>query len=81
MLDINVSVSLREATDGAASISVEAKTIRELFRKIVDDYPRMSAHLEQGVAVSINGRIFRDNWGEEIPERAEIFLLPRISGG
>ena len=81
MLEVNLSGSLREATNGAASICVEAKSIRELFRKIVDDYPRMSSHLDKGVAVSINGQIFRDNWSEEIPDGAEIFLLPRIPGG
>ena len=31
--------------------------------------------------VSINGKIFRDSWGEKLPETAEIYLLPRIAGG
>jgi hypothetical protein len=33
------------------------------------------------VAVSINGKIFRDSWQEPLPEGAEIYLLPRIQGG
>jgi len=41
----------------------------------------MQGRVDEGVAVSINGEIFRDNWGEEIPEGAEIYLLPRIRGG
>jgi molybdopterin converting factor small subunit len=58
-----------------------AGTIRELLRKLVERYPRMQSHVDDGVAVSINGEIFRDNWGEPIPEGAEIFVLPRIQGG
>jgi sulfur carrier protein ThiS len=41
----------------------------------------MQKQLDDGIAVSVNGEIFRDSWSEEIPESAEIFLLPRIQGG
>ena len=81
MLEVNLSGSLRDAADGAASVNVEAATIRELLRKMTERYPRMNEEINHGVAVSINGRIFRDNWSEEIPTDAEVFLLPRIAGG
>ncbi len=81
MLEVSLSGSLRDSADGAVSISIDAGTIRELLRKVVERYPRMRSQVDKGVAVSINGRIFRDDWGEEIPEGAEIFLLPRIPGG
>jgi molybdopterin converting factor small subunit len=81
MLDVNLSGSLRDAADGAASIALQANTIRELLRKLVERYPRMQSMVEEGIAVSIDGEIYRDNWGKEIPEGAEIFLLPRIRGG
>ncbi len=60
---------------------MDAGTIRELLRKLVERYPRMQSRVDDGVAVSINGEIYRDNWGEPIPEGAEIFVLPRIQGG
>jgi molybdopterin converting factor small subunit len=60
---------------------MQASTIRELLRKLVERHPRMQSRIDEGVAVSINGEIFRDNWGEPIPEDAEVFLLPRIPGG
>lgn len=81
MLEVSLSGSLRESANGAASISVEASTIRELLRKVVERYPRMQTQLDKGVSVSINGQIFRNNWSEAIPQGAEIFLLPRIPGG
>lgn len=81
MLEAKVSSSLREFVGGAASIAVEATTIRELLRKIVERYPRMQKRVDEGIAVSINGEIFRDDRSESIPEGAEVFLLPRIQGG
>ncbi len=81
MLEVSLTGSLQDSADGLASISIDARTIRELLRKIVERYPRMQGRVDEGVAVSINGEIFRDNWGEEIPEGAEIYLLPRIRGG
>lgn len=81
MLEVNLSGSLRDATDGAASIMIEAATIRELLRKLVERHPRMQSQIDEGVAVSIDGNIFRDNRDEPIPEGAEVFLLPRIQGG
>jgi sulfur-carrier protein len=81
MLEVYLSGTLRDAAGGAASIQIEAATIRELLRKVVERYPRMQGKLDEGIAVSINGNIYRDNWGEQIPGDAEIFLLPRIAGG
>jgi molybdopterin converting factor small subunit len=81
MVQVNLWGSLRPAAGGAASVSIEAATIRELFRKIGEQHPGMKLHIERGVAVSINGKIFRDSWGERIPEDAEVYLLPRIQGG
>ncbi len=80
-LDVKLTASLRECADGAASISIEASTVRELLSRVVERYPRMQRRIDEGVAVSINGEIFRDDWREPIPEGAEVFLLPRIQGG
>ena len=81
MAEIHLWGALRPAADGASVISVDAKTIRELFRKLEEDYPGMTPHLARGIAVSINGRIYRDSWQTELPDGAEIYLLPRIQGG
>ena len=81
MLEVNLSRSLRASAHGAALILVEATSIRELLRKVVELYPLMQSEIDKGVAVSINGQIFRDSWSEEIPPDAEVFLLPRIPGG
>ena len=81
MLKVCLSGPLKAAADGAASVSISAVTIRELLRELVKQYPCMQSQLDEGIAVSVNGEIFRDSWSEQIPEDAEIFLLPRIQGG
>lgn len=30
--------------------------------------------------MAIDGTIYRDTWSKELPEGAEIFLLPRLAG-
>ena len=57
------------------------QTIRELFRILSETYPGMEPHIQRGVAVSINGQIFRDQWDTSLPQDAEIYLLPRVPGG
>jgi sulfur-carrier protein len=60
---------------------VSATTIRELFRVLSETYPGMEPHIKRGVAVSINGKIYRDQWDTVLPPDAEIYLLPRVPGG
>jgi molybdopterin synthase sulfur carrier subunit len=81
MVEVHLWGALRPAVGGALSISVEAKNIRELFKKLSEDYPGFEPHLQRGIAVSINGRIYRDTWDQALPPDAEIYLLPRIPGG
>lgn len=81
MVNVVLWGSLRAAAGGAAAVDIEARDIRELFNKLKAEYPGVEPHIERGIAVSINGRIFRDSWGEKIPENAEVYLLPRIAGG
>jgi molybdopterin converting factor small subunit len=80
-MKVSLTGALRTAADGVAEIDVEATTIRELLTRVLKRYPDMDGLVDDGIAVSINGEIFRDNWSEPIPADAEVFLLPRIQGG
>ncbi|MBG1233048.1 MoaD/ThiS family protein [Aestuariivirga litoralis] len=73
--------ALRPLVGGAETLEVQASTIRELFRKLIDAHPGMEPHIKRGVAVSINGKIYRDKWETELPAGAEIYLMPRVPGG
>ena len=81
MVSVVLWGALKAATGGMAAVEVEARDIRDLFGKLEAEYPGLKPHIERGIAVSINGRIFRDSWSERIPDNAEVYLLPRIAGG
>jgi sulfur-carrier protein len=81
MAEVRLWGSLGAAAGGNDKLNIEAKNIRELLQKLAQQYPGVEPYLAQGIAVSINGVIYRDNWSKELPEDAEIFMLPRIAGG
>ena len=80
-VEVTLWGSLAALAGGERRIKVEARDIRELFRKLADRHPGLARSLENDVAVSIDGVIYRDTWSKELPENAEIFLMRRLSGG
>ena len=80
-MEVGLTGALRTAAGGAGTIDVEASTIRELIGRLVDRFPDMQQHVDDGIAVAIDGEIYRDDWQTEIPPGAEVFLLPRVPGG
>ena len=81
MAEVKLWGALRPATGGATSIEIEATTIRELLRKLKEQYPETAPYIKAGIAVSIDGVLYRDSWEQKLPPSAEVYLLPRIVGG
>jgi molybdopterin synthase sulfur carrier subunit len=80
-MQVSLTGPLRSAAGGAADVEIGARTIRELLFKLTEQYPDMNSHMEQGIAVSVDGTMYRDDWDVEIPDGVEVELLPRIQGG
>ena len=80
-MEVTLIGPLRSAAGDAAIIEVEARTIRELLRKVAEQYPGMDEYLDQGIAVSVDGTMYRDDGDVPIPSDVEVVLLPRIQGG
>ena len=81
MVEVTLWGSLIALADNQKRVEVEAKDIRELFGKLAERYPGMQGAIKAGLAVSIDGVIYRDTWSKELPEDAEIFLMRRLAGG
>ena len=81
MPDVELFAGLRDAVGGAKSVQVEGATIRELLQNIAREYPPLRERIEQGIAVAVDGNIYRDDWDQQISEGAEVVLLTRIAGG
>jgi molybdopterin converting factor small subunit len=81
MPEVELFGGLRDAVNGAESVRVDGTTIHELLQNLAREYPAMRERIDQGIAVAIDGVIYRDNWEQPIPEGAEVVLLTRIAGG
>ncbi len=81
MARIVLTRALRRFADGKAEFDLEVSTVQELFRELSQRYPPMQPHLEQGIAVAINGQIFQDALFEKIPPDSEVHVIPQIAGG
>ena len=80
---MRVSLSSTFDLDGGlgGSEDMHAETIADIMASLTERYPNFEQLLDRGVAVSINGQIYRDDWTQPIPADAEVFLIPRIEGG
>lgn len=81
MVEVLLWGALGAAVDGKSKVDIDARNIRELFKKLAEQYPALQPHIDSGIAVAIDGTIYRDTWSKALPEGAEIYLLPRLAGG
>ena len=81
MVKVAIWGSLRDATEGAAEVEIEAANLRQLLDGLAEQYPAMRPQIGRGVSVSIDGLIYNDSWFQKIAPDSEVVLLPRIVGG
>jgi sulfur-carrier protein len=81
MAQVTLIGNLRQFTGGETQLSVDAKNVRQLFSKLGLLHPALAPHLEQGLAVAIDGQIYQDALFQEIGPDAEVHILPQIAGG
>ena len=81
MVRVMLGGTLKSASGGASEFDVEARDIKELLNRLGEACPELKPRLERGVAVAIDGRIYRDAWFEPVPPDSEVYILPRMSGG
>jgi len=68
-------------TDGVAEFDLPASSVRELFQLLGERHPALGPHLQEGVAVAIDGQIYQDTLLEPIEPDSEVFVIPQIAGG
>ena len=73
--------TLAQLTGGVSEFRLPATSVKQLFRQLVELYPAIERHLEDGIAVAIDGQIYQDALLEPIEPDSEVFLLPQIAGG
>ena len=73
--------NLVQLTGGVAEFDLPASSVKHLFELLAERHPALARHLEEGVAVAIDGQIYQDALFEPIGPDSEVFLLPQIAGG
>ena len=73
--------NLAQITGGVAEFQLSATSVKQLFRQLAELHPALAPHLEEGVAVAIDGQIYQDALLEPIAPNSEVFILPQIAGG
>ena len=81
MARVVLTGNLRQFTAGETELELDVGTVRQLLDALGQRYPELAPHLEEGLAVAIDGEIFQDAWFAPIKADSEVHLMPQIAGG
>lgn len=71
----------RDFTDGQTELEMLADDVRQLIRRLDEQYPGIGERLRERTAVGIDGEIFQDPFLQAIKPDSEVVFLPMIEGG
>ena len=78
---VSLMSSLTAFTGGEGRVDVDAATVIELMRRLGERFPALAPHLDDSLAVVIDGEIHQDDWFAQLEPDSEVHLMPRIGGG
>ena len=81
MARVVLNGNLRQLTGGQGEFELDARDVRTLFKQLGERYPELAPHLEEGIAVAIDGAIYQDALFARIGPDSEVHVIPRIGGG
>jgi molybdopterin converting factor small subunit len=73
--------NLAQLTGGVAEFDLSATSVKQLFEQLSELHPAIKPHLDEGVAVAIDGQIVQEALFEPIAPGSEVYILPAIAGG
>ena len=81
MARVVLTGNLRQFAGGEQELDVDGATIRDILNALGRRFPALAPHLEEGIAVAVDGTIYQDTWFEPVRPDSEVHLLPAIAGG
>ena len=81
MVQVRLGGTLQSYSGGRSSFEVEGANIGQILAGLGEACPRLKPLLEQGVAVAVDGEIYRGSLLQPVPSGAEVFILPKLAGG
>ncbi|MBU2531500.1 MAG: MoaD/ThiS family protein [Alphaproteobacteria bacterium] len=81
MATVTLIGNLKMYADNITEVEVDAENIRQLFAKLGERFPGLKPHLNDTVAVAIDGEIFQETLIAKIKPDSSVQILPAIPGG
>ncbi len=60
---------------------IPASNVRDLLNRLGERYPALVPHLDEGIAIAIDGEIHQDALFSPVGPDSEVYLMPKIAGG
>ena len=81
MVKVKIWGSLKNLADGNDYIFVSGSNFKQVLDDITLKYPGLKSHINRGVSLAINGKIYRESWFTPIDDESEVVLMPYMQGG
>jgi molybdopterin converting factor small subunit len=81
MVQVRLGGSLQSYSGGRSSFEIEGANIGQILAGLGEACPRLKPLLDQGVAVAVDGEIYRGSLLQPVSPGAEVFILPKLAGG
>ena len=81
MARVTLVGNLAQLTGADGCIDIDTGNIRKLLDALGKRFPALAPHLEEGIAVAIDGQIYQDAWFTKIEPGSEVHIMPAIGGG
>ena len=81
MVKVQLFTSLRAFADDLEVVEVEAKTVGEVLTGLARAYPGLAPHIEAGVSVAVDGKVYPSGLTQPVSETSEVVILQQLKGG
>ncbi len=81
MARVVLTGNLRRFVDDDVPLDVEGADIRQILLGLGKRFPELAPHLDEGIAVAVDGTIYQDTWFESVGPDSEVHIMPAIGGG
>ncbi len=81
MVTVKLGGTLKSFAGERTEFEIEAANVRQMLDGLGAACPKLKPLLDKGVAVAIDGEIYRDAWFQPLRPENEVFILPKMAGG
>ena len=81
MVKVRIGGPLMSAAGGQTEFEIEAANISEMLARLGEQCPALRPVLAKGVAVAVDGRVYRGAFLQPIRPDSEVYVLPPLQGG